>query len=722
MQILTSPRLTDLRRALGITCLVGTLLGPTRPAAAQCPTCADRVEIIRTEHGVPHIRAQDLEAAGYALAWVQMEDYGPRVAHGLVRARGTLARYFGADSIETDVRRRLAHRRAVETWPQQHADVQALYRGFAEGVNAFVRARPSGFPTWMPRDFTGPDVAALWIEPYWPSSADAWRSRQAALARARADSARRAGDGSNAWAIAPSRAARGRALLLRNPHLDWSAGYYEAHLTVPGVVDFYGDFRVGNPILLNGGFNARLGFATTNNDADNEALYALAVDSTTPDHVRWNGRAVPLERITVSVEVANGPGLSTETRELWRSPIGPVIERANGRVIVATSTTDGEFRKGEQFLRMMQARTLDEWKAAMRLQAHASSNLTYADADGHIFYVWNARPPRLPHPAGADTVAIPAFGDADVWRRWLPFDSLPQLLDPPGGTLQNANDPFHYTSPSAVIDSTPWADNISRPVLGLRSQLSLALVNAPGKLTLDEMLRRKHSARMLAAERFVPDLLQAVRAQPMPAEVAEAATLLERWDRTVRADARGAVLFAIWFDRYLTSDSALRGRPQRDRWAAAWATPWSATSPYDTPRGLADPARAARDFVWAVRETARRHGRVDVAWGAVHRIRRGTVDLPAEGCTGLLGCFRVLQFETQPDFTRVARGGDGWILGVEFGAQPEARSVLAYGQSADATSPWFASQAAMFARGETKPVRWLPRDVDRHAVTRYRPR
>ena len=32
------------------------------------------VEIIRTEHGVPHIRATTLRAGAYALGWVMSED------------------------------------------------------------------------------------------------------------------------------------------------------------------------------------------------------------------------------------------------------------------------------------------------------------------------------------------------------------------------------------------------------------------------------------------------------------------------------------------------------------------------------------------------------------------------------------------------------------------------------------------------------------------------
>ena len=80
----------------------------------------------------------------------------------------------------------------------------------------------------MPSDFTGTDVAALWMEPAVPGAAENWADReQRRRERARQDSLQREGEGSNAWAFAPSRTRSGRAILLRNPHLDWSAGYYE---------------------------------------------------------------------------------------------------------------------------------------------------------------------------------------------------------------------------------------------------------------------------------------------------------------------------------------------------------------------------------------------------------------------------------------------------------------------------------------------------------------
>jgi acyl-homoserine-lactone acylase len=102
-------------------------------------------------------------------------------------------------------------------------------------------------------------------------------------------------------------------------------------------------------------------------------------------------------------------------------------------------------------------------------------------------------------------------------------------------------------------------------------------------------------------------------------------------------------------------------------------------------------------------------------------VRRGAVDVPVGGCSGALGCFRVLTYARAQDEKLVANFGDGWVLAVEFTETPRAYSVLAYGQSPNPTSPWHADQAEMFARGEMKKVAFSFKDVDAQAIRRYRP-
>jgi acyl-homoserine-lactone acylase len=51
--------------------------------------------------------------------------------------------------------------------------------------------------------------------------------------------------GSNAFALAGSRTATGKPILLGNPHLNWSSLYREADVRVPGRIDFCGSTLVG---------------------------------------------------------------------------------------------------------------------------------------------------------------------------------------------------------------------------------------------------------------------------------------------------------------------------------------------------------------------------------------------------------------------------------------------------------------------------------------------
>ena len=321
-------------------------------------------------------------------------------------------------------------------------------------------------------------------------------------------------NGSNAWALAPSRTKSGRAILLRNPHLAWTAGYYEAHLTVPGVVDFYGDFRIGGPLTVIGGFNWHLGWATTNsNSGDLSEIYALELDPARADHYRLDGASLPLiagaaTRSRSRTATRRAPRrASSGTRRSGPSSTGPRIGFSS-----SARAGDGEFRAGEQFLRMMRAHSLAEWKDAMRMRALVTSNYTYADRAGNIFALWNTSLPWLPHAPGGDT-ATPVREMRDLWTRYVPLETLPQFLNPRGGYVHNENDSPHFANVREQINlvntypndrtadapsSKPARDRAHRRTTGSSaSRTSSAL---------------KHSYRMLLADRVKPDLSSAVKA------------------------------------------------------------------------------------------------------------------------------------------------------------------------------------------------------------------
>jgi acyl-homoserine-lactone acylase len=698
-------------------------------AFAQAPSTdlSGQVEIRRTAYGVPHIRAQNLAAANYALAWVMLEDYGPRLATGLLRGRGEMGLWFGRDSMDSDFSAKRDYALAVENYAKLDQATREVYEGFAAGVNRYIELHPNEFAPGFKPMFTGYDVAARDVTTASLAATRRFMARLNPQANRRPGAAANGSDpssegpvdgidpieeGSNAWAFAPSRTKSGRAILLRNPHLAWSSGYYEAHMTVPGVLDFYGDWRIGGPFGVIGGFNKDLGFSTTNNAPDLDEIYALEVDPSKPDHYLFDGTSIPLERELTTVTYKNGNGLSTETRESWRTPLGPVFHRDGGKIYVLRAAEEGDFQGGEQFLRMMRAKSLAEWKDAMRMRSRVNSNFTYADRAGNILYVWNASIPALPHASGGDSAAIPARRTSDVWTRYVDWDSLPQLLNPPGGYVRNENDPPYHTNLRRVLDRSKYPPNFPEPALRLRSQMALTLIDNNRKLSLEDVVALKHSYRMLLADRVKTDLIAAVRAANPDAATLGAADQLAKWDNTAGPDSKGAVLFQQWWQYYTQGTNA----------DSMFAEAWTVEKPASTPRGLKDPAKAAAAFTRAIAEVTRLYKDPFIAWGEVHRVRLGNVDAPVGGCSGALGCFRVLNFATQPDCKRAVTGGDGWVLAVEFGKDvPRAYTVLAYGESNKEDSPHHSDQAALFAKGEMKKVAFTAADVDAQTVRRYNP-
>ncbi len=792
-----------------------------RPATHEI---ARRVEIVRTGYGVPHILAEDLEAMGFGLGYVQSEDYSASIAVAMVSSRGTLARHLGGNELNADFAARESHAGAVAAFDRLDPRAQAVYSGFAEGVNHYIRLHPREFPTWVVPDFTGPDALARDVQTW--SRGDAARFRRnlatrtesavTASAAAPAPDPRRTPDpvarararqpgpstpsflldGSNAWAFHGSRTSSGHTILLRNPHLSWGGGdllarpsgstYYEAHVRVPGVVDFYGDFRIGTAFGIIGGFNPRLGWATTNNSPRLSQVYRLRAHPELEDHALLDGRPLPLERRDATVGYLTETGdTATETRTSWHTPHGPVIHRTEDDVYIIKDPRDGEFRRGEQFLRMMMADDLAEWLGVMRMRAHPTSNFTYADADGNIAHYYNARLPLLPHAVTGDTAAL-AASSADIWSDLVAWEDLPLYLNPPGGYVQQANDTPDYTNLNVPLDRDTVPPNLPEPRLRLRSQLSLELAArgrvaeagqpagnpgvapaaqaavaaeplrragraetaepgaaadpapAPGPLTPEAVIALKHSPRMLMAERVMDDLLRVTREAVDRADegnlgqapVPGAAAFSEAEAQSRMTEALSVL--AAW-DRTASADS--RGAVLFQRWAGEyfsgapdslrWHQPWDPERPATTPFGLSDPAAAIDALAAAADSLAEQGIPLDVQWGEIHRVIRGGVDVPVSGCPPTLGCFRALSFGPaggDASHPRLAANrGDAWVLIVEFGEVPTAYTVLSYGQTARSESPHYSDQAAMFARGEMKRIAWTTDEIESAAIRRYRP-
>ena len=685
--------------------------------AADAPELAEKVEIRRTAYGIPHIKGDTLEAVAFGFGYSQAEDHLLNIMRSILRARGELAKHFGEESdVESDFwnKRFQVRARAVETFHKLDPDFRSMLEGFAKGLNYYVELHRDGVPDWVPR-VNGHDIASHGL-----TGVMRFAFNRGGLVERFVRSQRTTGRisdepepertvGSNMWAFAPGRTKSGHAILMGNPHQRWSqvATYYEAHLTVPGKLNFYGSTFVGRPVLTTG-WNDHLGWSHTVNYPDLEEIYELELDPDRRDHYRFDGSSIPLKREVAVVEVKTEKGVEKRQRTFWYSPLGPVVHRTSNKVYVLKSAVYEEYRFYQQWLRLAQAGSFKEFRAALEIRAIPMFNICYADRAGNIFYLWNGTVPVMPHEANR-VRAVHATRSSEIWTRFHSLDELPQLFNPKGGYVHNCNSAPYLTNLHEPLERAKYPAHFPAAGLSLRSQHSLRLIHNDKKFSLEEVRDLKHSMGMMLADRVKDDLIAALNSSNPEGDVKAASEMLGRWDNRVAADSRGSVLFDAWWRRY-SSD----GRQP-------FAVPWTASEPTTTPRGLANKQRATEAFRTALDETKRRFSRWDVTWGEVHRVRQGDIDLPMGGGSGRMGCFRVASFREDPDGKWVVNSGDSWVFAVEFADPPRAYTIIGYSESEIEGSPHFNDQARLYAANQMKRAAFSEAEIRSQLLKTYRP-
>ncbi len=650
-------------------------------------------EILWDAWGVPHVYAADERALFHAFGRAQAEAHGDLVLSLYAEARGRLAEIEGAEGLESDRRIRTLGipPLASEWYAAQSPAARSWLDAFADGFNSWAAGHPEAID-----DALEPVLPVTGTDPL----AHVLRAVHFGFLAAPHDAAGRASTlrpGSNAWAIAPSRSASGHAMLVANPHLPWDGlfTWFEAHLVAPGL-DASGAALVGMP-FLGIAFNDRLGWSHTINPIDAADLYAL-----TPvgDGYRWDGAVRPFETAADTLRVRQPDGsMRTEILRLRRSAHGPIVAEDEGAAYALRVTGLDQPGVFEQYMDMARASSLAEFEAALERLQMPYFNVVYADADGHVLYVFNGRAPVRPRGdwrfwAGA----IPGDDPALLWDAIHPYRDLPRLLDPPSGWVQNSNDPPWSSTWPRALEPADYPAYLSPDGMSFRTQRSIALLDSIGPLTFDEVVTRKHSTRMEMADRLLDDLLPLARASDI-AGLAEATAVLEAWDRRADADSRGGPLFVTWL-----SELMMR-HPSPGR---AFARPWDTAAPRSTPDGLADPEAALDALAEAASITETFWGSVDVAWGDAFRLRRDSLDLPANGVGDPLGAVRVTDYAREMDGRMRAVAGDSYVAVVEFGEPTRAMGLLTYGNWSRAGSPHRTDQLPLYARKELRPI-WRTR-------------
>ncbi|PYD90022.1 hypothetical protein DNF23_24920 [Pseudomonas syringae pv. pisi] len=354
---------------------------PPPPQPPSEPAARVQVELARTTHGVPHVRADDFHGLGYGLAYAYAQDNVCMFADSLLTVRGERSLFFGADARPRqrtgdeygggsgfmDLNNEESDfffkgyldigqlRAGYAAGPREPRD---LLEGFVEGYNRYLKDAGGKLPAacadakWV-RPMTLDDMVLVVAEKALHASGQAFARDFVAAGRvpgasvslakrasrkidasslvAQLDQLNKQGFGSNALAVGKDLSANGRGLLLGNPHYPWTTTdrFYQAHLTVPGRYDAMGVIIGGIPAVVIG-FNRDVAWSHTVTFAYHFTTFRLALDPADASGTTYvyDGERRRMTSKTVHVDALLPDGLiGRRSKTFYFSHQGAVISR-----------------------------------------------------------------------------------------------------------------------------------------------------------------------------------------------------------------------------------------------------------------------------------------------------------------------------------------------------------------------------------------------------------
>ncbi len=739
------------------------------PTPVSLPGLAAPVRVLRDGLGIPHVLAASPRDAYCGAGWCMagdrlwQMDLMRRLGHG--RAAEVLGRpVLGYDAVSRTLGFAEAATRAVATFHEEDA---ALVDGFVAGINARIAARP------LPPEFEllgyEPEpwraVDSLVIE-YFVGFALALESLEPKLVLARAlgalgpergawlyptplpralDAERLAAyrdldttilaafggsnpaGGSNAWAVAPARAAGGAALVAGDPHLLHTAPspWYLMHLVAPGL-DVAGAAYVGGP-LVQVGRNRAGAWSVTNLTADDTEVVLERLHA---DGVRYDAGPdgwLPLARRETAIAVRGEDPYRLVVRETRNGPLLESVAAAVGApagppTALRWKATAAPGHSLAGWLAVHRSAGLADVLGAAPLfdGAPFQTNAVYADRDGHLAHLALGAVPRRRTVGG-----LPALGwrGEGTWNGVASLAATPWRVDPPEGAVWTANETTGAADRAAGGEGQPFGEHPARArrirdtLLGGRAHT----VEGFARLQVDDL--------DLAAAANLPALRQALAGWgPDDGVVARAAAELVAWDGHTPVGSAGAALYHVFFYAewlpLLFPEEACPGFASRWRVAT-----WGAEAVLRAPRSpwFDDPdakARGVRACLARAVDRLRTLAGDDPAawrWGDLHRVAcQHPLAFAPRFAAGALPPLPLGGSPYAPNQQRLGAAeppfgavvGAGVRMVADLGDPDHFHVTLSTGQSGDPESPHFADQRPSWHAGRLARVTLDPEHLE----------
>ena len=341
-------------------------------------------------------------------------------------------------------------------------------------------------------------------------------------------------EGSNNWVISSKLAANGFPMLANDPHraITTPSLRYIVHLSAPGWNVVGG----GEPILpgVSIGHNNDGAWGLTIFETDAEDLYVYKLNPGNPLQYFYKGQWKTFRKINDTIPVKDD---LPQVVSLYYSVHGPVtfIDSVHH---IAYAVKCGWLEKGSApylaSLRMDQAKTGNEFKAACSFSYIPAENMVWADKKGHISWQTVGIAPVRNHHSGM--VPVPGDGRYE-WDGYLPVLKRPAAYDPEEGFICTANEnrtPPDYPYMNSIGYS--WSD-------AFRHDRIQEVLGSKNKITMEDMQALQTDYYSMTARSLI-SLLKEL--QSTDSNFIKAKKLLLEWDLFLTASSVPATVYVAW--------------------------------------------------------------------------------------------------------------------------------------------------------------------------------
>lgn len=697
---------------------------------------AQQVTIIRDNWGIAHIYGKTDADAVFGMLYSQCEDDFKRIELNYIEKLGRLAEIRGIESLYADLYIRLIidSADAMADFQKSPPWLKKLLNAYADAINYYLYKNPNvkpqllkRFKPWYPLLWTDGSIGA--INTGGASEADVkafygGESSPLAINTNQPELEPRV-DGSNGFAIAPSRTANGNSILYINPHTTF---YFRPEIQVNSLegLNVYGAVTWGQFFVYQG-FNSYCGWMHTSGDIDVADVYLekVTIKNKVP-YYTYNGIEKPVQQKKIQLFYKRGDSLQKTIITTFYTPHGPVMGRRNGQWISVRSYNRSLNSLMQSWLRT-KAKGLEDYKKVMAMRGNTSNNTVFADNKGNIAY-WHGN--YIPKRDTKFNWSRPVDGTipATEWKGLHTVEESVHLYNPPNGWIQNCNStPF-----TAAGVNSPKKQNYPLYMApdgeNFRGVNAVRVLDREKKFTVDKVIAAGYDSYLSAFELLVPALVKSFdkdmpKSDPSYAMLSEAINTLRTWNFYVNEKSVATTLAIEWAQKL---NSAIQ-RVYIDAGESDQVTKtkqFAATASSDQ---LLVPFREAVEIL------NREFGSWKIEWGSINRFQRLTGNViekfddtkpsfPVGLASATWGCLPSYVSRYMNDTKkRYGYNGNSFVCVVEFGKKIKAKSLLAGGVNGNPSSPHFSDQAEMYTKGIFKDVLFYKEDVLKHAERTYRP-